>query len=40
VSVTRFWSLGAYYLHRVNSSTLDAFDFHDNQVGIRGTLQF
>jgi hypothetical protein len=40
VSVTRFWTLGAYYLHRVNSSTLDAFDFHDNQVGIRGTLQF
>jgi hypothetical protein len=40
VSVTRFWTLGAYYLHRVNSSTFDAFDFHDNQVGLRSTLEF
>lgn len=40
VSITRFWTVGAYYLHRVNSSSFDAFDFHDNQVGIRSTLQF
>jgi hypothetical protein len=40
VSVTRFWTVGAYYLHRVNSSSFDAFSFHDNQVGIRSTLQF
>jgi hypothetical protein len=40
VSVTRFWTVGAYYLHRVNSSTLDAFAFHDNQVGVRSTLEF
>ncbi|MCA1657751.1 MAG: outer membrane beta-barrel protein [Verrucomicrobiaceae bacterium] len=40
VSVTRFWTVGAYYLHRVNSSSFDAFDFHDNQVGLRSTLEF
>ena len=40
VSVTRFWTMGAYYLHRVNNSSFDAFDFHDNQVGIRSTLEF
>lgn len=40
VSVTRFWTVGAYYLHRENSSTLDGFDFHDNQVGLRSTLEF
>ncbi|MEY2550553.1 MAG: hypothetical protein QOG12_697 [Verrucomicrobiota bacterium] len=40
VAVTRFWTVGAYYLHRVNSSTFDAFDFHDNQVGLRNTLEF
>jgi hypothetical protein len=40
VSITRFWTVGAYYLHRVNDSSFDAFGFHDNQVGIRSTLQF
>ena len=40
VAVTRFWTVGAYYLRRVNSSSFDAFDFHDNQVGIRSTLEF
>lgn len=40
VRVTRFWTVGAYYLHRANNSSLDAFSFHDNQVGLRGTLEF
>jgi len=40
VSVTRFWTVGAYYLHRVNDSSLDVFSFHDHQVGLRSTLQF
>lgn len=40
VSITRFWTVGAYYLHRVNNSSFDAFSFHDNQVGVRGTLGF
>jgi hypothetical protein len=40
VSVTRYWTVGAYYLHRVNDSSFDAFSFHDNQVGLRSTLEF
>jgi hypothetical protein len=39
-AITRFWTVGAYYLHRVNNSSFDAFDFHDNQVGLRSTLEF
>lgn len=38
--VTRFWTVGAYYLHRENSSSFDAFSFHDNQVGLRSSLEF
>jgi hypothetical protein len=40
VRVTRFWSVGAYYLHRANDSSLDIFSFHDNQVGVRSSLTF
>ena len=40
VSVTRYWTLGAYYLHRENSSSFASFSFHDNQVGIRSTFEF
>jgi hypothetical protein len=40
VSVTRFWTVGAYYLHRANNSSSDAFTFHDNQVGLRTSLIF
>jgi hypothetical protein len=40
VRVTRFWTVGAYYLHRENSSSFDVFSFHDNQVGLRNTLEF
>ena len=40
VSVTRFWTVGAYYLRRVNSSSLNGFSFHDNQVGVRSTFEF
>jgi hypothetical protein len=40
VRVTRFWTVGAYYLHRVNNSSFDAFSFHDNQVGVRTSLEF
>jgi len=38
--VTRFWTVGAYYLHRANDSSFDDFSFHDNQVGLRSTLTF
>jgi hypothetical protein len=40
VRVTRFWTVGAYYLHRANDSSFDTFSFHDNQVGLRSTLEF
>lgn len=40
VNVTRFWTVGAYYLRRQNSSSLETYSFHDNQVGIRTSLTF
>jgi hypothetical protein len=40
VKVTRFWTVGAYYLHRTNDSSFDAFSFHDNQFGLRSSLTF
>lgn len=40
VRVTRYWMVGAYYLHRENSSSFDEFSFHNNQVGVRSTLEF
>ena len=39
VTITRFWTSGAYYLHRENNST-GLFGFDDNQVGIRTSLIF
>ena len=40
LNVTRFWTVGAYYLHRKNSSTFAFFGFADNQIGLRSTLTF
>jgi Putative beta-barrel porin 2 len=40
VRMTRFWTVGAYYQHRANNSSLDAFSFIDNQVGLRTSLGF
>lgn len=40
VKVTRFWNVGAYYLRRENNSSFDAFSFHDNQVGVRSSIEF
>jgi hypothetical protein len=40
VNVTRYWTVGAYYLHREDSSSLDSFRFSDNQVGVRTSLTF
>lgn len=39
-TVTRFWSVGAYYLRRENSSASNSFSFYDNQVGLRSSLTF
>ena len=40
VTVTRYWSVGAYYLHRQDSSSFDVFTFNDNQVGLRMVVAF
>jgi hypothetical protein len=39
-NVTRFWTVGAYYLHRQNDSSTSIFAFDDNQVGFRTGLTF
>lgn len=40
VAITRFWSAGAFYNRRQNSSSLANFSFDDNQVGFRTSLRF
>ena len=40
VAITRFWSAGAFYNHRQNSSSLDNFSFDSNQVGFRTSVSF
>jgi hypothetical protein len=40
VLITRWLSVGAYYLHRQDCSNLSFFSFYDNQVGVRATFRF
>jgi hypothetical protein len=40
LDVTRYWSIGVYYLYRQDSSTLALFSFYDNQFGVRTSLTF
>jgi len=40
INITRYWSVGVYYLYRTDLSTLAFFSFHDNQFGIRSSLVF
>jgi hypothetical protein len=40
LNITRYCSIGFYYLYRRDSSTLDLFSFYDNQFGVRSTLTF
>ena len=40
VMIMRFWTVGAYYLHREDFSNFTNFSFYDNQVGVRNTLKF
>jgi hypothetical protein len=40
VLINRFFSVGAYYLHREDSSSEDLHSFYDNQVGVRATVRF
>ena len=40
LDITRYWSIGFYYLYRQDSSTLAFFSFYDNQFGVRSSLTF
>src|SRR4029077_13328815 len=40
VDITRYWSIGCYYLYRQDTSTLALFSFYDNQFGVRTSLTF
>jgi len=40
LDITRYWSIGCYYLYRQDSSTLALFSFYDNQFGVRSSLTF
>ena len=39
-NVTRYWTFGAYYVHREDNSSFAFFSFNDNQFGIRTKLTF
>ncbi len=40
VKVTRFWTVGVYYLHRRDDSSISFSGFDNNQVGMRTALAF
>lgn len=40
VTLTRWWTVGAYYLHRRNDSDAESFGFRNNQVGLRTSLTY
>ena len=40
VTLTRFSTVGAYYLHRQDDSTSASSSFNDNQVGLRASVAF
>jgi len=40
VLITRWVSVGTYYLHREDNSNIDFFSFDNNQVGVRATFRF
>ena len=39
-NITRFWTFGAYYVHREDSSSVPFSSFTDNQAGLRTKLTF
>jgi hypothetical protein len=40
VMVTRWFTVGAYYLYRTNNSPIDRFDYYENQVGMRASFTY
>jgi hypothetical protein len=39
-NITRFWTIGVYYLYRENDSSLAPYSFYDDQFGLRTTVSF
>jgi hypothetical protein len=40
VVVTRWFTVGAYYLYRTNDSPIARFDYYENQVGMRASFTY
>ncbi|MDQ3119006.1 MAG: outer membrane beta-barrel protein [Verrucomicrobiota bacterium] len=40
LTLTRFWTVGVYYLYRQNDSSTELTSFYDNQFGVRTSLTF
>ena len=40
VMVTRWFTVGAYYLYRTNDSPIARFDYYENQVGFRASFTY
>ncbi|HST30036.1 MAG TPA: hypothetical protein VLK27_04285 [Chthoniobacterales bacterium] len=40
ILLTRFWSLGGYYLHRKNSGSISTVGFYSNEYGVRTSIKF
>jgi hypothetical protein len=40
ILLTRYWSLGGYYLRRQNSGSVSTVDFFSNEVGVRTVIKF
>jgi len=40
VMVTRWFTVGAYYLYRTNDSPIQRFDYYENQVGMRASFTY
>ena len=40
VMVTRWFTVGAYYLYRTNDSPIARFDYYENQVGVRASFTY
>jgi len=40
ILLTRYWSVGGYYLRRQNSGSISTVDFYSNEAGVRTTIKF
>ena len=40
ILITRYWSVGGYYLRRQNSGSVSTVDFYANEYGVRTTIKF